>query len=296
MRFIPSGPLSLKGRCFVFLSKHSMEENINVIVDSIKVVILDFIKEHWEPSQKHLLDVVETNKSLERTNLSLSDEVQKHRHFSDLLSEKVKSLEEDMRNMTNVSIIRSWEKKVSAKEQELVLLQQRLDKMERSMKTMQDVNTVLNTRLEIYSRNGVDCLRKDADAELGPAEVVDSSALAEPESFAISPEPMELLPPQVPPAFPTDLDPPPPVSDPPAVITVSPVTPLDTESSPPHPPPTSHHPPSPPPPSPMVQKKIKGILYFLDSIGQIYTIDEDGNPLDIVGKKMERGYKFFSKV
>jgi hypothetical protein len=46
----------------------------------------------------------------------------------------------------------------------------------------------------------------------------------------------------------------------------------------------------------MIQKKIKGVLYLLDGSGQIYTIAKDGTtPLDIVGKKLEKGYKFFAK-
>jgi len=240
-----------------------MEENINVIVDSIKVVILDFIKEHWEPSQKHLLEVLEKNKGLERTNLSLSDEVQKHRHFSDLLSEKVKALEDEMRSMTNVSMMRSWEKKVAVKEQELSLLQQKYEKLERSMKTIMDVNTMLNTRLEV----SVDAAALPLSQEppfvmeeiLSPGKACttqEPSNIAEPEEPFVSEITSKIA------------------KDEPQLPALA----CETHTQ------------------QMVKKKIKGVYYLMDTVnGSIYSINDDGGPSqEAIGKKMEKGYRFFS--
>jgi hypothetical protein len=42
-----------------------------------------------------------------------------------------------------------------------------------------------------------------------------------------------------------------------------------------------------------VVKKIKGVKYIIDEENNLFSMDDNGNPKEVVGKKLEKGYKFF---
>jgi predicted nuclease with TOPRIM domain len=244
-----------------------MEDNINHIANEIKTVISQFMKEHFEPCQKTLLDLTERISGLEKENSALLEEIQKYKHFNELLAEKTKTLQEEISSMNSVSIIRSWEKKVIQKDMELTQLKTKYDKLEMTVKDLNNVNTFLNTELE----------KKRGNLVIGDKRIITNS-LEENASSSTKVELSESVSHET--QTPTTSEQLMPVVEQPVPV-VEPTVSV-VEHSVPAVEETRY-----------VVKKIKGVKYIIDEENNLFSMDDNGNPKEVVGKKLDKGYKFF---
>ena len=90
----------------------SLNDAENKIIDAIRKEINSLWTEGIQPSQDKLIEEINKNHELNEKNKDLSKELTEKAHYIDLLSSRIKTLEEEVQSFQKVSMISKWEKKV----------------------------------------------------------------------------------------------------------------------------------------------------------------------------------------
>lgn len=119
----------------------SLNDAENKIIDAIRKEINSLWTEGIQPSQDRLIEEINKNHELNEKNKDLSKELTEKAHYIDLLSSRIKTLEEDVQSFQKVSMISKWEKKVKEVENTKSVL-------EKQILGLKAQNSHLNIQLE----------------------------------------------------------------------------------------------------------------------------------------------------
>ena len=90
----------------------SLNDAENKIIDAIRKEITNLWTEGIQPSQDKLIDEINKNHDLSEKNKELAKEMTEKSHYIELLSSRIKTLEDEVQSFQKVSMISKWEKKV----------------------------------------------------------------------------------------------------------------------------------------------------------------------------------------